>query len=297
MDGTSATPTTVAVADFDFTPVQAAAGVTETRIPPCPTVLVDFMAESNKDEPDFRRLSHLVNKDVALAAAVLKTINSPFYGLARKARTVNDALTLLGLRNTTRLIAGLLLKNAFPESHSPAMYDYWDSSARIALIAGYLARELGVAELDDAHTFALFRDCGVPVLLVRHADYEELLESTQNDSERVRMATERTRYNVDHAWLGAGLARSWHLPDEIWNAILVHCTFSELGLESNPVHIKSAPLIATALLAEQLYRINRGRFVAEAWASEDAFITRVLGPMENRLEPLGNDIERLLQQS
>ena len=69
--------------------------VKEIGIPPCPAVLAEFMAESHKDDPDLRRLSHLVNKDVALAAAVLKTVNSPLYGLSRKARTVQDALALL----------------------------------------------------------------------------------------------------------------------------------------------------------------------------------------------------------
>ena len=137
--------------------------IKEIGIPPCPAVLAEFMAEANREEPDFRRLSHLINKDVALAASVLKTINSPFYGLTRKARTVQDALALLGLRETSRLIAGLLLRQAFASSQSPAMYEFWDSSSRIAMIAAYLARELDVARLDEAHTFALFRDCGVPV--------------------------------------------------------------------------------------------------------------------------------------
>ena len=110
--------------------------VKEIGIPPCPAVLAEFMAESNRDEPDFRRLSHLINRDVALAASVLKTINSPLYGLTRKARTVQDALALLGLRETSRLIAGLLLRRAFASSQSPAIYEFWDASSRVAMIAG-----------------------------------------------------------------------------------------------------------------------------------------------------------------
>ena len=57
--------------------VQTAEMVKEIGIPPCPAVLADFTAEANKEDPDFRRLSHLINRDVALAASVLKTINSP----------------------------------------------------------------------------------------------------------------------------------------------------------------------------------------------------------------------------
>jgi len=271
--------------------------VKEIGIPPCPAVLAEFMTEANRDEPDFRRLSHLINKDVALSASVLKTINSPFYGLTKKARTVHDALTLLGLRDTSRLIAGLLLRRAFASSQSPAMYEFWDASARIAMIAAYLARELDVARLDEVHTFALFRDCGVPVLLTRYPEYESLLTMTRGENERRRSDMERDRYGFDHALVGSTLAQTWHLPSEMWQAIRLHNTYDQPGFAAEPGNVRYAVQIALALLAEQLHRIHRGSFDADAWSVEDEFITRILGPMQDKLEPLANDIGRLLEQS
>lgn len=283
--------------DTDVVSQETAQLIKEIGIPPCPAVLAEFMREANNDEPDFRRLSHLINKDVALAASVLKTINSPFYGLGRKARTVHDALTLLGLRETSRLIAGLLLRRAFASSQSPVMYEYWDASARVALIAAYLARELGAARLDEAHTFALFRDCGVPVLLTRYPEYENLLALTRGENERRRSDMERARYGFDHALVGATLAQSWHLPSETCHAIRLHDSYDEPGFDADPDNVRCRTPIALALLAEQLYRIHRGNFAADAWTAEDAFVTRVLGPLQDRLEPLGNDIARILDQA
>jgi HD-like signal output (HDOD) protein len=269
----------------------------EIGIPPCPAVLAEFMAESAKDEPDVRRLSHLVNKDVALAASVLKTVNSPLYGLSRKARTVQDALTLLGLQETSRLIAGFLLRQAFASSDSPAMYEYWDASSRIALIAAYLARELEVARLDEAHTFALFRDCGVPVLLVRHPDYEKLLVETRCANERVRTEIERTAYGYDHALVGATLAQNWHLPTETWQAIRMHLTYADPGFLADEHARAYAPLIALGLLAEQMHRIHRGTYEAALWVDEEAFIAAVLGAaVTERLEPLAHDIAAIMEQ-
>ncbi len=296
MDTAVATPSDSGT-QTDVVSPEAERLVKEIGIPPCPAVLAEFMNESNRDEPDFRRLSYLINKDVALAASVLKTINAPFYGLAKKAGTVNDALTFLGLRDTSRLIAGLLLRRAFASSQSPAMYEFWDASASIAMIAAYLARELDVARLDEVHTFALFRDCGVPVLLTRYPEYESLLAMTRLENERRRSDLERSRYGFDHALVGATLAQTWHLPSEMWQAIRVHNTYDEPGFEADPGNVRFATQVALALLAEQLHRIHRGTFDPESWAGEDAFVTRVLGPMQDRLEPLGNDIARLLEQS
>jgi len=269
--------------------------VKEIGIPPCPAVLAEFMAESSRAEPDFRRLSHLINKDVALAASVLKTINSPFYSLSKKARTVQDALALLGLRETSRLIAGLLLRRAFASSESPAMYEFWDASARIAMIAAYLARELAVARLDEAHTFALFRDCGVPVLLARYPEYEALLAETRGENERRRSDMERAQYGFDHALVGATLAQSWHLPEDMWAAIRIHNAYGLPDFGGGRVDDRTRKLIALALLAEQLHRIHRGSYEQGLWSAEEVFITACFGPLGDRLQALETDIARILE--
>jgi HD-like signal output (HDOD) protein len=270
--------------------------VTEIGIPPCPAVLAEFMAESHREEPDVRRLSHLVSKDAALAASVIKTVNSPFYGLGRKARTIQEGLTLLGLRAASRMIAGFLLRQAFASHSSPAMYDYWDASSHIALIAAYLARELEVSGLDEAHTFALFRDCGVPVLLTRFPGYEKLLAATRCSSERERVEAERLDYGYDHALVGAVLAQNWFLPSDVWQAIRAHPAFWESGFLNDDRNERFAPVIAVTLLAEQLYRIHRGTYDEQHWQAEERFIAAVIGPVAESLEPLVGDVTRLLEQ-
>ena len=49
------------------------------EIPPCPDILVRIMNEMHKEEPDYHRLSDLISADVALAAGLIKTTNSPFF--------------------------------------------------------------------------------------------------------------------------------------------------------------------------------------------------------------------------
>ena len=293
-----------AVAAMPAPPTQTAAVshtadalIKEIGVPPCPRVLTDFIAETKLEEPDFRRLSHLVNKDTALAASILKTINSPFYGLSKKVRTVQEALALLGLRETTRLISGLLLRRAFASCDSPAMQEYWDVSSRVAMVTAYLSRELAVAPLEEAHTFALFRDCGVPVLLIRYCDYEEMLAATRNENERRRSDMERSRYGFDHALVGATLAQSWHLPTDLWQAIRVHNDYAQPGFAEAPQNKRFAELTALALLAERLLRSHRGSYDAKAWTDEERFVTQVLGELEERLEPLTYDVSRIIDQA
>ena len=270
--------------------------IKEIGIPPCPAVLVDFLAEARRDEPDFRRLSHLVNRDTALAASILKTINSPFYGLSKKAKTVQEALALLGLRETTRLISGLLLRRAFASCDTPAMQVYWEVSARVAMVSAYLARELHVAPLDEAHTFGLFRDCGIPVLLIRYPDYEQLMAETRGENEHRRSEMERTRYGFDHALVGATLAQSWHLPSEMWQAIRMHNSYDRTDDNAPSIPKRFATLMALGLLADRLVMTHRNMYDAQQWSAEERFVTDTLGVMEDRLTPLAGDIAKILAE-
>jgi exoribonuclease-2 len=51
-----------------------------------------------------------------------------------------------------------------------------------------------------------------------------------------------------------------------------------------------------APIAEQLYRIHRGTYDEQQWRVEERFIAAVLGPVAEGLEPLSNDIARLMEQ-
>jgi len=266
--------------------------VREIGIPPCPAILTDLMQETRKDEPDFRRVSHLIGRDAGLAASVLKTVNSPFYGLRTKARSVRDALNLLGMRNAANLVSGLMLRKAFRMPKSAAMEEFWELTSKVALITGYLGRELEAADLDEAHTFGLFRDCGIPVLMAKFADYPAMMQATRGEVGPWVTGVERERYGVDHAAVGAALARSWHLPDTTCNAIERHHGY-DLPAEGENAEA-SARLAALGLLAECVYRAHRGDVMERDWAAEEESLERVLNVDLDALEALRQDITRIL---
>ncbi len=66
-------------------------------IPSRPGILLELEKEIKKDDPDFRKIEQLVVSDVGLSAMLLKTINSPAYGMRNKASTINQAISILGL--------------------------------------------------------------------------------------------------------------------------------------------------------------------------------------------------------
>ena len=268
--------------------------IREIGIPPCPQVLIDFMKEVHSDDTDLHRVSHLISRDVGLAATVLQTANSAFYGLRHKAPSIHEALFAIGLRNAANLIAGLMLKRAFATMDPVAMNEFWESTSRVGLTAAYLGRELGVAELSQAHTYALFRDCGSPLLMQKFPAHRALVQAAGADCTQHVTQLEQAHYGVDHASIGANLAMKWYLPDDIWQAIEMHHAPRNGTGQANAKPGKTEKLVALGSLADCLYRTYKGVDTSGNWQHEEELALAMLEVRREDIEPLQQDISRIL---
>ncbi|HUX24006.1 MAG TPA: HDOD domain-containing protein [Burkholderiales bacterium] len=239
--------------------------VKEIGIPPCPAILTKLLRETRAEEPDFRRVGQLVGGDVALASAVLKFANSPFYGLRTKAVSVQQALALLGLNTVTNLVTGLLLRQAFSGTAGPGMEAYWKASMATSLISALVCRETWRGDSGIACTYGLFRDCGMPVMLQKFPIYADIFDGSALTPGEPALEVENERYPTNHARIGAQLARSWHLPESVCFAILHHHDVPYPGDTLAQAEAGALSLIATGFAAEQLYCAAVGAACPE-WA-------------------------------
>lgn len=250
--------------------------ILDIGIPPCPIILDRFMVELRQDEPDFTRLANIIGTDVGLSAGLIKTANSPFFGTRQRVRSVKEALAILGLKTTSRAVAGLILSKAFP--NVPNLERFWDASARIALLSGWLAQRLDIRGLraEDTYTYGLFRDCGIPVLLGRFPGYESLLMTANGDAVRCFTEIENAELSTDHAMIGCLLAQNWWLPEEICLAIRNHHDLVALESVGSNLPMLSRRLIATAQLAEHMVQKQLGLSLTQEWVKLGAVCMQIL---------------------
>lgn len=258
--------------------------IIDVGIPPCPVILDRFMTEAQRDEPDFNRLANILGTDVGLSAGLIKTANSPFFGMRQHVRSVNEAITILGLNSTGRAVAGIILRKNFPNMQN--LERFWDTSARIAHISGWLAQYLNIRGLraEDSYTFGLFRDCGIPVLLGRFPQYEKVLIVANNECTQNFIDIEQAELPTNHAMVGCLLAQNWRLPDEISFAIRNHHDIT--ALKSTSTLLLSRRLIATAQLAEHLLQHQLNLGITQEWAKLGEACMEILGLDDTQLETL-----------
>lgn len=269
-------------------------------IPPCPAVLTGLVAEMRKDEPDFGKIAKLIGHDVALSATMLKTVNSPFYGLSQKVGSIPQALALLGLRNISHMVMRLLLVQAFPAGDSPLLERFWESSASIAAILAWLARHTKKLDRDEAYTYGLFRDCGVPVMMLNFADHAELAERATTDPQRVLSEIEYDELGMDHATLGHELAASWHLSEAACLAIRHHHDYEVLNQDGSGTGItlprQSIAMIALGIIAERLYQDHCGDAPGTEWRRAGKAALLVAGLTEEELAGMSGDIDAVIER-
>ena len=191
----------------------------QVTIPPRPALLIELDRELGGAEPDFRAVAALVGKDVGISAAMLKTLNSPLFALRSKIGNVTQAVQLLGMRNVRNIVTGLMLRNMVGAGQN--LERFWDSAEKVAAINAYLCSILPKTPRDEAYTFGLFRDCGIPILMQRFPEYRDTLKRAAGD-DRPMPVVEDERHGTNHATVGYMVARSWGLSDAICQSILRH---------------------------------------------------------------------------
>ncbi len=276
--------------------VEAERIVKEIGIPPCPAILTRLIREMREDDPDFARIAKLIGGDVGLAASILMTVNSPFFGLRSKATSVQQAIALMGLKNVTQLVTGLLLRQAFATDDSEAMERFWETSSGVALICAQVARGIKGVDRDEAYTFALFRDCGVPLMMKKFPDYVALMNDTASQRETSIIELELLRYNIDHARVGAQLARSWHLSEEVSAAILNHNAFGLYDGSDAEFPAPSGKLAAMALVAEEVFMRCDCEGHSVDWGRGGAAAMTALGLSDDDIEGFEGEAEEALKK-
>lgn len=234
---------------------QLEASLREIGIPPRPRILELINIEARAAEPDFNYLAELIQCDVALAAGLIKTANSPFFGYRQKTRNVRDALLMLGLKTAANAVAGLILRRVFPPLLN--LERFWDASERTGALAAWLAKRLGVrygVTAEDAYTFGLFRDCGIPIMMRRFDGYAQILGRANDSDTHVFTAVEEAEVPTNHAVVGGLMAQSWWLPEDICTAIRRHHDYVSLAKRANGATGASCRQVALAQLAEKLYQ-------------------------------------------
>ncbi len=232
-------------------------------LPTIPAAAQRAMALARDEAASMREIAEVISQDQALAATVLRVVNSAYYGLRQRVGTLPLALTVLGVREITNLVLGVSLLSVFPTSSDSELFSreaLWRASAQCAYAAKRLAHSVGLGRLaSEAFLGGLVHDIGLIILdEYRHDEFIETLRSARQTG-LDPIAAEMDRLGTTHASIGAWLAETWAFPEPLVEAIACHHCPETSSYEP--------PLAALVYLAELIVTFHNQAGAAEGIAA------------------------------
>lgn len=193
-----------------------------------PRIILALDKELQKSEANFKSISNLISKDVALSAKVLKIANAPFWGIKKKVDTIERALFVLGLKNFKNIVLTTCLQEIFqsdPKSNENFIA-FNNHSIAVAGVAKYFSGHIKFEEAyridqEVAYLVGLFHDCGMMLMAKKFDDYlDNCLLSLSDGTNIIDM--EHRKYNMNHPMVSCMLINKWEFSQLLIEPILYH---------------------------------------------------------------------------
>lgn len=225
-------------------------------LPAVPAIAQRVLAEMNDPDFSFRNVMELVKLDPGITSHVLRLCNSPYYGLRQKVSSLEQALALLGANNIVEVVLSSKMVGMFKkpqDGYRLPRGELWQHSMATALLAQRLGEKARFTERATLFTAALLHDVGKLILSEFVGEKLDIIEAMVRDEGKSFVEAERLVLGVDHALLGALVARKWNFPESIAHAIAFHH-----DLERAAKHRELVRLVALANLMVLSFGVGSG---------------------------------------
>jgi HD-like signal output (HDOD) protein len=181
-----------------------------------PGLVPQLLQSLRNDSFSGSALSRTISSDVVLVAAVIRLANSCYQGTGNSITSVEHAVMLIGQEGLRQLITTVAFRpiidinsGFYTRRLAPRL---WEHSERCAVSARQLAAEAGV-EPFDAFLAGLLHNVGLIVAL-------RIMDQAARDERKLGSEVFLARLAADARRLACSIAREWHFPEPVAQALL-----------------------------------------------------------------------------
>ena len=270
-------------------------------LPAMPVIAQKILALDLESDEGERAMLKLIEKDPQIAAKIIGLANTPLFGASKRVASVSDAAMLLGITRVKSVTMGIAVMSSLIKKPAGALdvQGLWLHSLSISLAMRTISRAMprNTRPLDDEIFLAgLLHDIGYMVL--NHLDSPGSVEFQSRipaEKERSAVEIEAELLEMNHAELGAELARFWELPDSIVAVLRYHHD------PENEEAAAGQPLVSLVNIAEKaltdfgIAEHMKTEITAEEWqalgidpAKAGELIEQILHQAEEAKQTAGN---------
>lgn len=226
--------------------LQAIHGV---KIPELPTEVLALEQEIKSKFGSLAKAAEIIEMNTTLSGEVMRLVQSPIIETKEPVHSIRDAVNVLGFDNLYNLVVPSALKNLF--SGEGVLNDIMDNSVDVAFCMADLSEYVEGVSRDEAYMLGLFHNVGALLMATKDAKAYAPLFSDSMVLPNTVIAKENAVFGSNHAMIGVLIAKKWHLPIHMLNAIMLHHNQSCRRIENDQVRAMVAMIkVANAVVAE-----------------------------------------------
>lgn len=261
------------------------------ELPTLPVVIQKINALLSNPRTTATEVGQAIATDQAIAAKIIRLVNSALYGFPGRISTITHAIVILGFSTVKNVILTTAILSRFDLKKTVKDFDMaglWKHSVATGSIARLIAQEIGFKGKEEAFVGGLLHDLGK----VAHALYlpDSFVSVVQHAHEKQILFydSERDLHGTTHADIGAWVAEKWNLPNDLTAVISLHHNPTKAGNHALLVSI----IHLADILARGLQIGNAGDATIpivdlDAWAMLDlseAQLLRILEQSHDEIE-------------
>jgi len=214
-------------------------------LPAMPAAATECLRLLNLPDNNLDKVLKIIAKDPIIAPQVMRRANSAMMSRSNATKTLDQAVTRLGVRALRELIMNVSAhqlfqsKNASIRKHTKSL---WDHSVAVAVVSRALAKRKKDIDSERAYLAGLLHDVGKPVAAALLLELEKSVDGPQRGW--LEGGAWLGVVNECHREVGVALARSWNLDEDVLLAI-ARC---DRFMTESPTSITNVVCYANALV-------------------------------------------------
>ena len=243
----------------------------ELVLPTLPEVALKVREAAEDPNVTTSAMAKTLATDAALAARLIKVVNSPLLRTAKEITDLQAAIARLGINYTCNLATGLAMSQMFQATTDVVdrkMREVWNKSTEVAGICHVLCRHYTRLAPDQATLAGLVHLIGVLPILTYAEERSDLL----SDSISLNHVIDKI-----HPIIGEKILRTWDFPELIAQVPGQYQNFNR-----NSDHVDYVDLVQVATL--QSYMDTPHPYNQLDWSQVPAFAKLGLDPQANMNE-------------
>jgi len=197
-------------------------------LPSLPAIYKELTERMQSPNATIREIGDILAKDPAMTAAILKMVNSAFFGIGRPVSSPVEAASLLGMNILKALTLSVGIFSQFnaaqPKVENFSIDTLWRHSQAVATLAKQIAQAEGCERefIESCLVAGLLHDIGVLILVQNVPDDFIRCNRLMTEEGMDRRSAEHEIFGATHGMLGAYLLGLWGLNDQVVDAVAFH---------------------------------------------------------------------------